>query len=179
MWGLVNLFSIHYDKYLNKAMTSSLDMLLLYHELHYRTSTTSPYPDDGHDNKNNQTLKKIGCSKTMAEIRELFQKDSEYQKFAEKNGCLETYQNVVSNNLKKYSLPTIEKLVNILKTEVDKSPLVKYNVGVTWDSVRSENNVQTNPVKAGVGYWHTDGWAHNMNADDVEVLRVSLGNTIL
>jgi len=171
LWGLVNLFSIHYDKYLNKAMTSSLDMLLLYNDLYYR--------DDGHDNKNNQTLKKIGCSKTMAEIRELFQKNTEYQKFAEKNGCLEAYQNTVSNNLKKYSLPTIEKLVNILKTEVDKSPLVKYNVGAMWDSVRSETNVQTDPVKAGVGYWHTDGWAHNMNADDVEVLRVSLGNTIL
>ena len=127
LWGLVNLFSIHYDKYLNKAMTSSLDMLLLYNDLHYR--------EDGHNNKNNQTLKKIGCSKTMAEIKELFKKDSQYQKFAEKNGCLEAYQNTVSNNLKKYSLPTIQKLVSILKTEVDKSPLVKYNVGVTWTSV--------------------------------------------
>jgi len=34
-------------------------------------------------------------------------------------------------------------------------------------------------VKAGVGYWHIDDWAHNMNAADVESLRVSLGNTIL
>ena len=171
LWGLVNLFSYDYDKYLNKAMVSSLDMLLLYHHVHYNC--------DGHDNKNNQTLKKIGCSKTMAEIRELFQKNTEYQKFAEKNNCLDAYENVVSNNLKKYSLPTIQKLVSILKTEVDKSPLVKYNVGAMWDSVRSENNVQTDPVKAAIGYWNTDDWAHNMNADEVESLRVSLGNTIL
>jgi hypothetical protein len=171
LWGLVNLFSYDYDKYLNKAMVSSLDMLLLYNDVHCHYN--------GHDNKNNQTLKKIGCSKTMAEIRELFQKDCQYQKFAEKNGCLGAYQNTVSNNLKKYSLPTIQKLVNILKTEVDKSPLVKYNVGVLWNDVSNENSVQTEPVKAGTGYWHIDDWAHSMSADEVEVLRVSLGNTIL
>ena len=166
LWGLVNLFSIHYDKYLNKAMTSSLDMLLLYDDVHFH--------NDKHDDKNNQTLKKIGCPKTMAEIRELFKKDSEYKRFAEKNNCLDAYESVVSNNLKKYSLPTIEKLVSILKTEVDKSPLVKYNVGAMWTSVASENNVETDPVKAGVGYWHIDDWANNMNAADVESLRVSL-----
>ena len=171
LWGLVNLFSIHYDKYLNKAMTSSLDMLLLYEDVHLH--------NDNHDDKNNQTLKKIGCSKTMAEITELFKKDSEYKKFAENNNCLDAYESVVSNNLKKYSLPTIQKLVSILKTEVDKSPLVKYNVGVLWTSVVSENNVATDPVKSGVGYWHTDDWAHNMSAADVEALIVSLGKTIL
>jgi hypothetical protein len=171
LWGLVNLFSYDYDNYLNKAMVSSLDMLLLYYHVHRHY--------DGHENKNNQTLKKIGCSKTMSEIRELFQKNIAYEKFAEKNNCLDAYQKVVSNNLKKYSLPTIEKLVRILKTEVDKSPLVKYNVGVLWGDVSTENHVETDPVKAGTGYWHIDDWAHNMSADQVEVLRVSLGNTIL
>ena len=170
MWGLVNLFSIHYDKYLNKAMTSSLDMLLLYHDLNRYS--------DGHDNKNNQTLKKIGCSKTMDEIRKLYHKDSEYKNFAVKNNCLDAYESVVSNNLKNYSLPTIQKLVSILKTEVDKSPLVKYNVGVMWN-VSNESNVETDPVKSGTNYWNIDDWAHNMSAADVEVLRVSLGKTIL
>jgi hypothetical protein len=172
LWGLKNLFSIHYDKYLNKAMTSSLDMLLLYNSLNYYS--------EGYDAKNNQTLKKIGCSKTMEEIRELINKDVEYTKFAEQNSCENAYHDVVQKNLKKYSLPSHQKLVSVLKTEVDKSPLVKYNVGVAWSNVSAESHVEeVDPVKVGTSYWNKNSWAHNMSADEVEVLRVSLGNTIL
>jgi hypothetical protein len=107
-------------------------------------------------------------------------KDVEYTKFAEQNSCENAYHDVVQKNLKQYSLPTIQKLVNILKTEVDKSPLVKYNVGAAWGDVSAESHVnEVNPVEATTSYWNKNSWAHSMSADEVEVLRVSLGNTIL
>jgi hypothetical protein len=96
-----------------------------------------------------------------------------YVSFADKNGI-----DIKYNNPLKYSIPSIQKLEKIAKAELDKSPMVKYNVSVAWKEVSTSNHVQQNPVDACQGYWNRNGWATTFSDSDLEVLRVTLGNSL-
>ena len=168
LWGIVNLFGKNYHKYLNKTLTSTIDMMITYESLKMSNHT---YVDIV-----NRTLKKIGCPQTHEQIQKTVENNSLYVSFADKNGI-----DIKYNNPLKYSIPSIQKLEKIAKAELDKSPLVKYNVSVAWKEVSTSNHVQENPVNASYGYWSRNGrneWATTFSDSDLEVLRVTLGNSL-
>jgi len=194
LFHMLNMFGLEYDQFINnKKIVSTLDSLMILefftdtiHREEFDIGIAKFKKDDyyGHMTKllsnfgiNGLDSAKIKNANVIYNqinsiIDAIYDSDkvSEYKKIFKKRE---------SDN--EYAAPKIADLRKTIKSELDNNPILKYTICVTPVSGNLRELKNVNPLKqydANRGYYYRDNSSWSTSIDDVERLKVQLGQIV-